>query len=174
MRKPIAVLAGAVLIVAGGYLAALAAPAPVTVRLESRSGSQVSGTLTLTEPVEGQVKLSGELGGHTSGPKGFHIHEKGDCSAPDAMSAGGHFNPDGHKHGGPAGNERHAGDLGNLVFDSNGKAKVEITVQGVTLQPGKPNSLLGRSIVVHAQIDDLVTDPSGNSGARVACGVIQL
>lgn len=143
-----------------------------SVKLEPRSGSKVGGTLTLTQVGPDRVRIAGEVTGHSPGPKGFHIHDKGDCSAPDAMSAGGHFNPGGRKHGGLTG-ERHAGDIGNIVFDASGKATVNVVAEGITLAKGTATSVIGRAVVVHAAADDLKTDPTGNSGGRVACGVIQ-
>lgn len=143
-----------------------------SVRLEPKSGSQVRGTLTLTQVGPDRVRISGTVTGHSPGPKGFHIHEKGDCSAPDALSAGGHFNPAARKHGGLTG-ERHAGDVGNITFDAYGSATVDVVAEGVSLTKGAANSIVGRAIVVHAAADDLKTDPTGNSGGRVACGVIQ-
>ena len=145
---------------------------PVTVQLEPRSGSRVAGTLTLTQIAPDKVRIAGEISGHSEGPKGFHIHEIGDCSAPDAVSAGPHFNPHGRKHGGTSGAERHGGDLGNITFDAAGRVSVNVVAEGVTLARGNPDSLVGRAIVVHAQTDDLKTDPTGNAGGRVACGVI--
>ena len=143
-----------------------------SVKLEPRSGSQVRGSLTLTQVAPDRVRIAGEVAGHSPGPKGFHIHDKGDCSAPDAMSAGGHFNPGGSKHGGLTG-ARHAGDIGNIVFDASGKATVNVVAEGITLTQGAANNVVGRAVVVHAAADDLKTDPTGNSGGRVACGVIQ-
>jgi len=104
---------------------------------------------------------------------GLHIHEKGDCSAPDAMSAGGHFNPQGKPHGQPGSAEHHAGDLPALKADKSGRAHVQVDVSGITLKPG-PTSIIGRAVVVHADPDDYKTQPTGNSGARIACGVIAL
>ena len=103
---------------------------------------------------------------------GFHIHEKADLSAPDLMSAGGHFNPTMHKHGGPEGTERHGGDLGNLTADASGKATYEATVEGITIDDPK-TGVVGHSVIVHEKPDDMKTDPSGNSGARIAGGVIK-
>ena len=102
---------------------------------------------------------------------GLHIHEKGDCRAPDASSAGGHFNPHGDRHGGPGSEYRHAGDLGNIQTDVNGSAEMEIEVTGISLGTGS-DSIIGRSVIVHAQADDLISQPSGNAGPRVACGLI--
>jgi Cu-Zn family superoxide dismutase len=137
--------------------------------LQARSGSQVSGKLTFTQVGNG-VRVTGDISGHTPGAKGFHIHDKGDCSAADGMSAGGHFNPAGAKHGAPG--SGHAGDLGNLVFDASGRASVNVMVDGVSLSSGAANNIIGRAVIVHAQPDDLKTDPTGNAGGRAACGVI--
>jgi Cu-Zn family superoxide dismutase len=141
------------------------------VQLRPASGSKVQGNLTLTQIGADRVRISGDISGHTPGPKGFHIHEKGDCSAPDAMSAGGHFNPMKRAHG-PTTLAGHSGDMGNLTFDQNGNAKVNMIVEGVSVSRGATNGVLGRAIVVHMSPDDLKTDPTGNAGARAACGVI--
>jgi len=119
------------------------------------------------------VRVTGEVTGHAKGAKGFHIHEKGDCSDPKAMSAGGHFNPAQQKHGGPPNPSRHAGDLGNLVFDDSGTAKIDVTVSGISVLKDQPNSIIGRAVIVHLDTDDLKTDPTGNAGGRAACGVIK-
>ena len=136
------------------------------------SGSNVSGNVTFTQVGENRVRVTGAVTGHSPGLKGFHIHEKGDCSAPDAMSAGGHFNPMKMQHGGSP-MTGHAGDMGNLTFDSSGRANVDIVLQGVSVSRDAPNGIIGRAVVVHAQPDDLKTDPTGNAGARAGCGVIQ-
>jgi len=120
--------------------------------------------------VDGGVRVIASIEGLTPGKHGFHVHEKGDCSAPDATSAGGHFNPTGSPHGAPtaAPTARHAGDLGNLEADANGKANYDRVDSMLVYE-----SLSGLSILVHAGEDDFVTQPSGNSGARVGCGVIE-
>lgn len=102
---------------------------------------------------------------------GVHIHEKGDCRAPDASSAGGHFNPTGDRHGGLDSEFRHAGDLGNIRADAEGKVDTAFEVSGISLKAGA-TSIIGRSVIVHAQADDLLSQPSGNSGPRIACGLI--
>ena len=133
---------------------------------------EVRGTITFTSTGTG-VKIHGVVTGLTPNQKhGFHIHEKGDLSAPDLASAGAHFNPGGHKHGGPEGTERHGGDLGNLEADANGKATYDATVQGITLDEGA-TGIIGKSVIVHEKADDLKSDPSGNSGARIGGGVIK-
>ena len=90
-----------------------------------------------------------------------------------AMSAGGHFNPGKHKHGGPYDPERHAGDLGNISFNDKGIAKFSFVVGGISVSDSRPDGIIGRAVVVHAAADDLQTDPTGNSGGRVACGIIR-
>ena len=143
-----------------------------TAVLEPRSGSNVHGTVTFTQ-VGDLVRVSGTVTGHTKGPKGFHIHEKGDCSAADAMSAGGHFNPLKSKHGGPYEPVKHAGDLGNLNFGADGVARFSYVVGDISVSSSNPDGIIGRAVVIHAAADDLKTDPTGNSGGRVACGVIK-
>lgn len=142
--------------------------------LASASGSLVSGRLSLA-PMGDGVHLSGEVGGLQPGSShGFHIHEKGDCSAVDASSAGGHFNPAGQPHGRAGHGAHHAGDSDNLVADANGVARVDAHVSGVSLGGGAANDIAGRAIVVHATADDYSSQPAGNAGARVACGVIRV
>jgi Cu-Zn family superoxide dismutase len=142
-----------------------------TAVLAPTKGNQVSGTVQFKqrgEVVQVDVKVTGLK---PNGTHGFHIHEKGDCSAADASSAGGHFNPDKSPHGGLSSEKRHAGDLGNLQADANGYAQASIQVSGITLDAGA-TSVIGRAVIVHANPDDLSSQPSGNAGARVACGLI--
>lgn len=140
-------------------------------KLSPLNNSGVSGHFTFA-PASGGIHITGELQGlRPSAKQGFHIHEKGDCSAPDGSSAGPHFaHPESH-HGGPTSPNRHLGDLGNIMSDSSGKAAIH--AMGVDLAIDGPSGVIGHSIVVHAGEDDLKTDPAGNSGARVACGVIE-
>ncbi len=149
-----------------------AAMAGANVELKATQGNQTAGMLMLMPMGEG-VHFSGNVTGLPAGKHGFHIHENGDCSAPDASSAGGHFNPDNKPHGAPDAPEHHAGDLGNIEADASGNATVNIHVNGITLEPDKPNSVMGKAIIVHAGADDFTTQPTGNAGARLACGVIQ-
>ncbi len=146
--------------------------ATASATLRPASGSQVQGKVTFTQ-TSTTVRAVGEVTGLAPGLHGFHLHEKGDCSAADATSAGAHFNPRAHKHGGLHSAERHAGDFGNITADASGKAAVNVTVSGISVAAGQPNSIAGRGLVVHAQADDEKTDPTGNSGGRIACGVIQ-
>lgn len=138
-------------------------------KLEPKSGGQVTGTVTFTKSGD-DVQVVADIQHLKPGKHGFHIHEKGDCSAADAASAGGHFNPTHQHHGGPMTAEHHTGDLGNIEADASGKAhldwKGKMSLSGA-------DSIIGKSVVVHEKEDDLKTDPAGNSGARVACGVIE-
>jgi Cu-Zn family superoxide dismutase len=119
------------------------------------------------------VHLIGRITGLTPGSThGFHIHEHGDCSAADAGSAGGHFDPTRSEHGDPAAMIHHAGDIANLVADAQGDVGVDVTVHGVSIDTGTSDDVLGRAFIVHADPDDYTTQPAGNSGARIACGVI--
>lgn len=169
MKTAIAIAAGA-LILAG--CAGMSAAPTASAKLEPRSGSNVSGNVTFTQVGE-LVRISGEVNGHSAGVKGWHIHEKGDCSDPKAMSAGGHFNPRGHKHGAPTDAVRHAGDTGNLVFNDRGSATINVTIGGISVSKDKPDGIIGRAVIIHLDQDDLKTDPTGNAGGRAACGVIQ-
>lgn len=140
-----------------------------TAVLQPSSGSKVQGSVKFTQ-FGSQVRVTGVVSGHAPGTKGFHIHEKGDCSDPKAMSTGGHFNPAKTKHGAPGAG--HAGDLGNLVFDSYGKATINMVISGISISRDAANGIIGRGLIVHMDEDDLKTDPTGNAGGRVACGVI--
>lgn len=143
-----------------------------TAELMARSGSQVNGTLQLIQHDNSNVLIKGTVTGLTPGKHGLHIHVNGNCDSPDGMSAGGHYSPAGGRHGAPSGPEHHLGDLGNIEADRNGVAQASVDVPGVSLALIGLNSIVDRAIVVHAQEDDF-SDPAGNSGARLACGVIE-
>ena len=145
-----------------------------TVVLAPASGSLVSGTLSLMAMGDG-VHITGDVGGLApNSTHGFHIHEKGDCSAADASSAGGHFNPGAQPHGRATHGAHHAGDSDNIVADAEGVARIDAHVSGVTLGGDAANDIAGRAVIVHAAADDYTTQPTGNAGARVACGVIKV
>lgn len=129
----------------------------------------VKGVVTFTQSDKG-VKVYAHLEGLAPGKHGFHIHEFGDCTAADLTSAGGHFNPTQMSHGAPTDEMRHSGDLGNLVADDKGMATLEWI--DPTMQLSGPNTIIGHAVIVHAKEDDLKTQPTGNAGAREACGVI--
>lgn len=147
-----------------------AAPSYVVSTLQPTRGSTAAGTVWLSQ--EGpQVLVRGRVTGLTPNQEhGFHVHEKGDCSSGDGMSAGGHLNPTGKPHGPPTG-EHHAGDLPSVKADATGTATVRTRVTG-TLLGGGAADIAGKALVVHAAPDDYATQPTGNSGARIACGVI--
>ena len=140
--------------------------------LEPTEGNEARGTLTFSRAA-GAVVIDGELMGLPEGLHGLHIHEKGDCSAPDGTSAGGHFAPDGDPHGSPDSPpaQHHVGDLGNIEANEEGYALVNVVDAEMTLDDG-PKSVLGRAVIVHAGADDFETQPTGAAGARLACGVI--
>ncbi|MCX7149775.1 MAG: superoxide dismutase family protein [Rhodocyclales bacterium] len=138
--------------------------------LESRSGSTVSGTVSF-QTVGQKIRVEARIAGLTPGEHGFHVHEAGDCSAPDASSAKGHFNPGAKSHGHHGGSERHAGDMPNLMTDSAGKATLSAELDMLSLTESS-GGILKRSVVIHADPDDFKSQPAGNSGKRVACGVI--
>jgi Cu-Zn family superoxide dismutase len=138
--------------------------------LHPTAGNKCQGKVVFTQEGE-KVKVVAHIEGLNPGQKhAFHIHQYGDCSAPDGVSAGGHYNPENHPHGLPGSVQRHAGDLGNLVADDNGKAHLEVTVENISVA-GTKNPIVGRGVIVHAKVDD-GGQPVGNAGARIACGVI--
>lgn len=145
----------------------------VMAQMESKSDSKVQGTIVLSPGEDHQVKLQIDLTGFS--PKtthAFHIHAVGDCTDPGAASAGPHFNPSGARHGGPDHEMRHAGDMGNLEADEKGEVHTQKINTMVALEENVPNSAIGKSIIIHEGVDDFQTQPTGNAGARVACGVI--
>ena len=149
-------------------------PVTAVAVMEPRSDSQARGTVTFTELERGGVAVKLDLTGVPEGVHGFHVHEKGDCSAPDGTSAGPHFNPHGMQHAGPADVERHAGDFGNVVASADGTVKSQLIMSGVSLKEGAADSALGRGLILHAKRDDLTTQPTGDAGGRIACGVVTL
>lgn len=138
-------------------------------RLEATEGNKVTGTVRFTR-VDGGVRVVADVDGLKPGEHGIHIHEAGDCSTADGSSAGGHFNPTHQPHGGRDSDKRHVGDLGNITADANGHAHLDFVDDRLELSG--PNSIIGRGVIVHAGRDDLTSQPAGNSGARVACGVV--
>jgi Cu-Zn family superoxide dismutase len=146
---------------AGGVSKAVAVLSPT-------QGNNVQGTVTFTRE-KGGVRVVANITGLTPGAHGFHVHEKGDCSAHDGSSAGGHFNPTGAPHGAPTAAQHHVGDMGNVLADAKGVARLSVVFP--FLQLDGPHSILDKAVIVHAAPDDF-SQPVGNAGARVACGAI--
>lgn len=144
-----------------------------TAQLQPTEGSSVAGTISFTL-VDGLLRASGDISGLKPGSEhGFHIHEKGDCSAPDGSSAGGHFNPASAEHGSIDAASHHGGDMPNLVVDAQGNAHVDGPVSSnVNAGKGDDFDIIGRGLIVHADPDDYTSQPTGNAGARLACAVI--
>lgn len=159
---PIVLLAGC---------AGMASGPAATVNLLPTAGNTVSGSLRFAQAGD-IVRVVGEVRGLKPGSEvGFHVHEKGDCSSPDGTSAGGHFNPTGQPHGRYDAPAHHAGDLPSLRADEYGVAQVRFETTALRVGGGA-NDVVGRAVVVHRDADDFRSQPAGNSGPRVACGVI--
>ena len=139
--------------------------------MQPTEGNEVAGTVRFEQTAEGLAVVVDLTGLPPNSQHGFHVHEHGDCSAPDASSAGDHFNPEGVPHGLPNGGERHAGDMGNLTSDENGEVHTRLVVDTMSLDGSAP-SPVGRAVIVHADPDD-GGQPTGNAGARIACGVVE-
>ena len=162
---------------AAAFLVAACATAPVeplraTAQLQATKGNKTFGEATFEE-VDGKVHVVVYVQGLKPGQEhGLHIHEIGDCSSGDGMSTKGHFNPFGKPHAHAGTSERHAGDLPSLKADKSGRAKVDVLLDVLTVGPGAA-SVVGRGLIVHADPDDFRTQPTGNAGTRIACGVIR-
>ena len=137
--------------------------------LHPTEGNMVSGVVTFTKENAG-IRVVANIKGLSEGKHGFHIHQYGDCSASDGTSAGGHFNPENVEHGGPDSEVRHVGDLGNIEIDADSTGNYDRIDTVITFNGS--HSIIGRAVVIHAGEDDLTSQPTGNAGARVACGVI--
>ena len=142
-----------------------------TATIAPTAGNTAKGTVTFAQKGD-KVTVTAQLSGLAPGGHGFHVHEKGDCSAPDATSAGGHFNPTAKQHGAPDAADHHAGDMPMLQADASGNATLTADVSGLTIGSGA-SDIVGKSVVVHKDADDYKTQPAGNSGARIGCGVIR-
>jgi Cu-Zn family superoxide dismutase len=164
---------GLAVLLAAATVSAQTAPIAAHANILDSAGKTI-GTASLTQTTGG-VRITATLAGLTPGPHAIHIHSVGECTAPDFASAGAHFNPDDKKHGMKNPMGAHAGDLPNFDVAADGTANVSVLAAHVTLAEGR-NSLFrkgGTALVIHTNGDDYMTDPSGNSGARIACGVIE-
>jgi len=175
MKLPLAALTLTSLLAAGcasqSMMGMMSGPTAMAT-LQPKSGSSSMGTVSFSPRGGDKVMVTVDLTGlKPNAEHGFHVHERGDCSAPDAMSAGGHFNPMGKMHGSAAG-DHHAGDIQNLKTDASGRMRGSFEISGVTVGSG-PTDIIGKSVVVHRDPDDYKSQPAGNSGPRIACGVIQ-
>ena len=146
------------------------APSATSV-IQAKSGSNINGSVNFVQSGK-QVLVTGTFSGlKPNSEHGIHVHEKGDCSSPDAVSAGGHYNPNATQHGSQQHSVHHAGDMPNIVSDSNGTASYRATLTDFSLVGDF--SIIGRSVVVHRDPDDYKTQPAGNSGPRIGCGLIR-
>jgi Cu-Zn family superoxide dismutase len=172
--KPVIVLIAAAALLAGcESIQSLWSDNPkASATLAPTKGSSVKGSATFEQRGD-KVRISANVSGlRPNGEFGFHIHEVGDCSSGDGMSTKGHYNPQGKPHAAHSSAERHAGDLPSLKSDGSGNATMSADIDIITVNAG-PTSIIGRGLIVHAQPDDFKTQPTGNAGARSACGVIQ-
>lgn len=144
-----------------------------TATLEARSGSSLTGTVTFTAE-GGKITLVAEVSGVEPGEHAIHIHAVGDCSADDATSAGGHWNPTGHDHGKWGEAPFHLGDIGNIHVGDNGTGSITLTTDKWTIGDGGDRDIAGKSVIVHAGADDFESQPSGAAGGRIGCGVIEV
>ena len=175
LKMTCAVMTSLLVLWAGFHAVAQNTPAPkaeitkAIAVLHPTEGSKVHGAVNFTKE-GGKVKVVVHIEGLTPGKHGFHIHEWGDCSSKDGMATGGHYNPTTMPHAAPDAAQRHTGDLGNIEANQDGVAHTEFT--DAMMKFDGPNSIIGRGVVVHAQPDDLKSQPAGAAGARLACGVI--
>jgi Cu-Zn family superoxide dismutase len=170
--KKIAALAFSLLLVLFllGACASMSSGPSATATLAPTSGSTAAGTVQLTQLGDGGVRVQVDLTGVPAGVHGFHIHEKGDCGD-NGNAAGGHYNPMATPHGAPEADPHHAGDFGNVTADAGGNVHTTFTTRSITVEEG-PMTAIGHAIILHANPDDLTTQPSGNAGPRIACGVV--
>jgi len=157
----------------GGHKMAVAKIEPSKASATQPANGQPKGEIMFHQMGD-KVHITGEISGLKPNSKhAIHIHEKPDLSAPDLMSTGGHYNPDKHIHGGPTTSPVHAGDLGNLEADDKGVAKMDLTVDNISLG-GAKNDVVGKPVIIHAKEDDYKTQPTGNAGGRIGGGIIEM
>lgn len=140
--------------------------------LAAATGGTAQGRVTFIQSGD-TVDIEAHVSGAPAGSLGFHLHETGDCSAADFTSAGGHFNPTHAAHASPTAAEHHAGDFGNIEIGPEGSGTLQISTTMLSVAEG-PSSVVGRAVILHQKTDDLNTQPTGNAGARIACGVVTL
>jgi len=168
MKSRLTLLASALVLTA---CASMTSGPRAVAQLQSTTGNTATGTVSFTKSGN-KVLVTGEIRGlKPNAEHGFHVHEKGDCSSGDGLSAGGHFNPDGKPHGHHADMAHHAGDLPSLKADASGVAKFSFETTSIAVGSG-PADVTGRGLIVHRDPDDYKTQPTGNAGPRLACAVI--
>ena len=155
----------------GGTLGESHAPVSAAAVFESKPGALTAGTMRFIQTEEG-VLVAAVLSGLPPGKHGIHLHENGVCTGPDFASAGGHFNPTNQPHACPPDKNRHLGDLGNIEVDAEGNGRFELRTDLLTLHTG-PGLVVGKAVVIHDMADDCTTQPTGGSGMRLACAVVQ-
>jgi superoxide dismutase, Cu-Zn family len=170
--KKLIMLLGFALCAAGCSMKPIAAGPAAMATLAPTSGSGAAGTVHFMQFADGSVEVKVDLSGTTPGIHGFHVHDKGDCGD-SGNAAGPHFNPAGVAHGSPATMPHHAGDFGNMIFDASGAVHNTFVTRSITVTPGV-DSVVGHAIILHENADDLVSQPAGNAGKRIACGVATL
>lgn len=143
-----------------------------TATLAPTANNTAGGTVRMVQLADGSVDVTVDLANVPPGVHGFHVHEKGDCGD-NGNAAGGHFNPTGTPHGAPNAAQKHAGDFGNVTADANGRVSTRFNTRSIQVEAGD-NSAVGRAMILHANPDDLTTQPTGNAGGRIACGVVTL
>ena len=173
MPRALVAIAAAGAVAAGCAAMGTGGGASAVANLEPTKGNSARGTVTFVQSGE-RVRVTAQLSGLKPGAEhGFHVHEKGDCSSGDGMSAGGHFNPASKPHGNVhAGGDRHAGDLPNVKADDYGNASLSFDATGVAVGSGQAD-IVGRGLIVHRDPDDYKSQPAGNAGPRIACAVIR-
>ncbi len=164
------VLVSVSLLILGACATAMGPSASTT--LAPTTGSTATGTVNFMQLGDGAVEVTVDLSGVPPGVHGFHVHDKGDCGD-NGTAAGGHFYPTAAPHGAPEATSHHAGDFGNVTADANGVVSARFTTRSIKVEAG-PNSVVGHAVILHANPDDLTTQPTGNAGGRIACGVVQL
>jgi Cu-Zn family superoxide dismutase len=145
-----------------------------TADIAAKSNSTVKGTATFSDEGKGNIKLVVDIAGAPPGLHAVHIHDKGDCSSPDGKSAGDHWNPTHMEHGkwGAPGDHHHLGDIGNVDVKADGTGTITLETNKWTVGGGGVNDVVGHAIIVHGAVDDFKTQPTGNAGPRIGCGVI--
>jgi len=171
MKRWIGLAAAGALLAGCAGTGMMASGPSATTTLESTKGNTAGGKVDFRQKGD-KVLVTATLSGLSPGQHGFHIHEKGDCSSGDGMSAGGHFNPTTKPHGAPTAPDHHTGDMPMVVADAAGNATLRAELDAMTIGSGATD-IVGKSVIVHKDPDDYKTQPTGNSGARVACGVIK-